>query len=103
MSQAHTFDPLASKQHEQTPQALARLTLLLLFIGLWGVLWLLRIPMPSPFLLLLIGEVLFFLAYWRVVFRLRSVRAIEVAHYSMLGTEIVCHTTMVYFLGGISS
>ena len=93
---------LDARRQEQTPQALARLVVAALFIGLWFVLWVARIPMPVPFLATLVAEVLFFLVYWRVVFLLRSFRQIETAHYAMLAAEIVFHTTMVYFLGGIS-
>ncbi|MEE8385598.1 MAG: PAS domain S-box protein, partial [Dehalococcoidia bacterium] len=98
----HPFDRLDAKRREQTPQALARLVVVGLFIGLWFVLWLARIPMPVPFLLVLVMEVLFFLVYWRTVFLLPSVRTVELAQYGMLAAEIVFHTTMVYFLGGVS-
>ncbi len=101
-SGAQTLSRLDAKQREQTPQALARLVVVGLFICLWFVLWLARIPMPVPFLFTLLGETLFFLVYWRTVFLLRSVRAVELAHYGMLAAEIVFHTTIVYFLGGIS-
>ena len=57
--------------------------------------------MPLPFLAVLGLEAAFFLLYWRVVLLLPSARAVEVAHYVMLGAEIIFHTTMVYFLGGI--
>src|SRR3990170_290638 len=102
LREGHPSSRLDAKRREQTPQALARLALLLLFMSLWGLLWLLRIPMPFPFLLLLFAEALFFVAYWRVVFLMPNVRSIEIAHYVMLGAEIVFHTSMVYFLGGIS-
>ena len=93
---------LDTKRQEQTPQALARLAVAGLFIGLWVVLWAVQMPMPVPFLLVLIIEIMFFVLYWRLVFALRTVRTIEIAHYGMLAVEIVIHTTMVYFLGGIS-
>ncbi len=95
-------DDLDARRQEQTPQALARVAVVALFIGLCVVLWLARIPMPVPFVATLAAEALFFLAYWRGVFLLRSARQIELAHYGMLGAEIIFHTTMVYFLGGIS-
>ncbi|OGO50406.1 MAG: hypothetical protein A2148_02015 [Chloroflexi bacterium RBG_16_68_14] len=97
-----TFSRLDAKRREQTPQALARLVVVGLFIGLWFLLWLGRIPMPVPFLLTLMAETVFFLVYWRTVSLLPSVRAVELAQYGMLAAEIVFHTTMVYFLGGIS-
>lgn len=93
---------LDAKRREQTPQALARLAVVGLFVGLWFMLWIARIPMPVPFLCTLVAEILFFVLYWRSVFLLRSVRAIELAHYVMLAAEIVFHTTIVYFLGGVT-
>ena len=97
-----TFDRLGAKRKEQTPQALARLAVGGLFIALWFVLWVANIPMPVPFLIVLVIEILFFLFYWRLVFVLPNTKSIEVAHYGMLAAEIMFHTTMVYFLGGIS-
>ena len=58
--------------------------------------------MPVPFLLVLFAEIAFFLIYWRLVYLLPNVRSIEIAHYGMLVVEIVIHTTIVYYLGGIS-
>lgn len=89
-------------RQEQVPQALARLAIVGLFIAMWALLWLLRIPMPLPFLLALLSEGVFFLAYMRLIPSLQSMRAIALAHYTMLGAEIVFHTVMVYFLGGAS-
>ena len=102
LAESESDSRLESKRREQTPQALARLAVVGLFISLWFVLWVARIPMPLPFLAVLLLEVLFFLVYWRTVFFLPSVRAVELAQYGMLAAEIVFHTTMVYFLGGVS-
>jgi diguanylate cyclase (GGDEF)-like protein/putative nucleotidyltransferase with HDIG domain len=93
---------LEAKRREQTPQAAARLAVAGLFIVMWWFLWALRIPMPVPFLIVLSIEVLFFLVYWRAVSFIPSVRGVQVAHAAMLVCEIVFHTTMVYYLGGIS-
>lgn len=67
IAQAHSFSRLDAKRQEQTPQALACLVVVGLFAGLWFTLWLGRIPMPVPFLIVLLAEVLFFLVYWRTV------------------------------------
>lgn len=96
------FDRVEAKRREQTPQVFARLAIVGLFISLWFVLWLARIPMPFPFLVVLLVEAIFFVAYWRIVCGLRSVRAIDWSHSGMLAAEIVFHTTMVHFLGGLS-
>jgi diguanylate cyclase (GGDEF)-like protein len=79
---------------------LARIIVIALFIAMWGLLWVARIPMPAPFLAVLIAEALFLLAYWRVVFILPDERSVRVAHAGMLTAEVLFHTTMVYFLGG---
>ena len=93
---------LQAKRREQTPQALARIAIVGLFIGMWLVLWVARIPMPVPFLVVLAAETVFLLVYWRVVFLLPGERGVSIAHGCMLAAEIVFHTTMVYFLGGIT-
>ncbi len=97
-----TFTRLDAKRREQTPQALARLVISSLFVGLWAIFWVARVPMPLPFLIALLLEIAFFVIYWRVVFILPNVRAVSLAQYGMLATEIVFHTTMVYFLGSLS-
>jgi diguanylate cyclase (GGDEF)-like protein/PAS domain S-box-containing protein len=81
---------------------LARLVISSLFVGLWAMFWLARVPMPFPFLIALLLEIAFFIVYWRVVFVLPNVQSIAIAQYVMLAAEIVFHTTMVYFLGGLS-
>lgn len=92
---------LEARRREQTPQALARLAIVVLFIALWFVLAAVRLPMPLPFLAALLAEAVFFVAYWRFVWVVRSTRVIAVAYWVMLAAEIAFHTTMVYFLGGI--
>ena len=96
------FNQLDAKRQEQTPQALARLVVVVLFIALWGVLFIAQMPMPLPFLAVLLIETLFFVAYLRVVPRLPTLRSVEIAQAVMLVSEIVFHTTMVYFLGTIT-
>ncbi len=101
-NEEHTVRSLDAKRREQTPQVLARLALGALFTVLWIFLWVLSIPMPVPFLLNLFAYILFFLLYWRLVFRLPTVRAVELAHYGMLALDIIFYTVTVYFLGGAS-
>jgi diguanylate cyclase (GGDEF)-like protein/putative nucleotidyltransferase with HDIG domain/PAS domain S-box-containing protein len=102
MTEPRPANWLEAKRREQAPQALARLAVIVLFMSLCGFMWALRVPMPLPFFLVLCVEALFFLAYWRVMIVIPTARGIEVGHYAMLAAEIVFHTTMVYFLGGIS-
>lgn len=87
---------------EQYAQALARIVLISLFMGFWGLLWAIRMPLPVEFLILMAVENAFFAGYLGLVARLRSARAITTASYAMLGVEIVVHTTMVYYLGTLS-
>jgi diguanylate cyclase (GGDEF)-like protein/PAS domain S-box-containing protein len=96
------FSRLDAKRQEQTPQALARLVVVVLFIALWAVLFVAQMPMPLPFLAVLLIETLFFVVYLRVVPLLPTLRSVEIAQAIMLATEIVFHTTMVYFLGTIT-
>ncbi|MEX0749616.1 MAG: hypothetical protein WD359_02315 [Dehalococcoidia bacterium] len=100
--QRQALSRLETARREQTPQALARLAIVGLFIVLWGCLWVARIPMPLPFLAVLAAEAVFFVAYLRVVKLLDSEGMIRAAHYFMLAAEILFHTTIVYFLGGIT-
>ena len=96
------FLQLQARRNEQTPQALARIAVVGVFIAMWVILWIARIPMPTPFLAVLAAEAVFLLAYWRIVFMLPSERDLHIAHAGMLLAEIIFHTTMVYFLGGIT-
>ena len=96
-----TWMQLQVRRREQTPQALARLTVVALFVCMWLALWVGRIPMPTPFLLVLLAEAAFLLVYWRLVFLAPDERSVRIAHASMLAAEIVFHTAMVYFLGGL--
>ncbi len=98
----YSLSRLEVVRREQTPQALARLVVVVLFIALWLVFWPLGITMPRPFLAVLCIEAAFFIAYLPIVRRLPSERDVEIAHYVMLASEIIFHTTMVYFLGGIT-
>jgi diguanylate cyclase (GGDEF)-like protein len=95
-------DVLTAKRDEQTPQALARLAVVCVFIALWSVLWAARIPLPAPFLLVLCLEALFFVLYLPVIAVLPAPRAITFAYWTMLAAEIVFHSAMVYFLGGVT-
>ncbi len=101
MTTGQAFLQLEARRRERAPQALARIAVLGLFVAMWLLLWVLRIPMPEPFLLVLLAEIMFLLVYWRVIFLLPDERGVRIAHGFMLAAEIVFHTTMVYFLGGI--
>lgn len=84
------------------PQVLARLTVAAVFAGLWLFLWAIRIPMPTPFLIVLLVEAAVFAVHLRLIRFWKSERAVQRAYYALLALEIIFHTTMVYFLGGIA-
>ncbi len=102
MIEAQPADWLDARRREQTPQALARLAVIALFMALWAFLRIVGAPMPLPFFIVLCLEALFFLAYLRTIPLIPSATGIAIAYYVMLGAEIAFHTTMVYFLGGIT-
>ncbi len=58
--------------------------------------------MPVPFVLVLLAEAAFFGFYLASLPWFRSRRALRWGYYTMLLAEVVFHTTMVYFLGGIT-
>ena len=97
-----TLSRLDRARRDQVPQALARLVVSCLFVALWSALWLFRIPMPVPFLATLVVEVAFFGVYLWLLPLWRTEIAIRRAFYLMLAAEIGFHTTIVYFLGGIT-
>jgi diguanylate cyclase (GGDEF)-like protein len=71
-------------------------------MALWMILALARMPMPRPFLLALVVEAAFFLAYLSLLPHLRSRTALRRGSYVIFGAEIVLHTTMVYLLGSLN-
>ena len=102
MTDARPANWLEARRHEQTPQALARLAVIALFMALWVLLLAVGAPMPLPFLVVLSLEAVFFLIYLRAVPLIPTAAGVTIAHYVMLAAEILFHTAMVYFLGGIT-
>jgi diguanylate cyclase (GGDEF)-like protein len=94
--------PLDQARAEQVPQVIARVMLVVLFMALWMLLALLRMPMPHPFLIALVIEAAFFISYLALLPRLGSRAALRRGAYVIFAAEIVLHTTMVYYLGGLN-
>lgn len=90
----------ARRQHNAFLRA--RLALVGLFIGLWFLLAVIGYPMPFSFFVVLLAEGMALLAFASLVAKAGSPRELKLLHYAVLGFELVCHTAMVYFLGGLS-
>ena len=95
-------DTLARNKRQHQAFAFARLVLVLMFMALWAFLLPLGYPMPTGFIVILVAEALVLAAYrWRLK-DVREERTLERLHYLLLGLELVFHTGIVYFLGGLS-
>ena len=95
-------DTLARNKRQHQAFAFARLVLVLMFMALWALLLPLGYPMPTGFILILAAEALVLAAYrWRLK-DVREERTLERLHYLLLALELVFHTGIVYFLGGLS-
>ena len=95
-------DTLARNKRQHQAFAFARLVLVLMFMALWAFLLPLGYPMPAGFIVILVAEALVLAAYrWRLK-DVREERTLERLHYLLLGLELVFHTGIVYFLGGLS-
>ncbi len=102
MEDVTTPSRLEATREEHAQLAVARLVVVGTFVALWIFLWLIRIPYPVPFLLVLVLEGAAFGLYSRVVRLAPTERAINAAYYAVLAVELVLLTAMVYFLGGLS-
>src|SRR3990170_4902532 len=96
------IDTLARNKRQHKAFAFARLALVLLFMALWVVLIPIGYPMPVGFVLVLAAEAAVLLAYrWRLA-KVQEERTLHRLHYLLLALELVFHTGIVYFLGGLS-
>lgn len=76
--------------------------LVALFIGLWLLLVPVGYPMPYGFLFVLLAESGALFAFMFAVARAPDMRSLQRMHFLLLAVELVCHTAMVYYLGGVS-
>jgi diguanylate cyclase (GGDEF)-like protein len=76
--------------------------LLLLFIGLWALLFVIGYPMPAAFLGLLAVEAAFLGLMRLSVKGVRSTASFQRLHWQLLAVEVICHTGIFYVLGGLS-
>lgn len=96
------IDTFAQNKRQHRAFALARLVLVLLFVGLWPLMFLLRLTLPVGFLVALVVEAVTLVGYGWLVRRARSARTLDRLHYVLLMAEIGFHSAMVYYLGGVS-
>jgi hypothetical protein len=78
------------------------LFLVALFIGRWLLLVPVGYPMPYGFLFVLLAESGALFAFMVAVARAPDMRSLQRMHFLLLAVELVCHTAMVYYLGGVS-
>lgn len=76
--------------------------LVTLFIGLWAVFLPLGYRMPLSFLVLLLVEEVMLWTFFHGLHYVRRDRTLDVVHGVLLAAEIGFHSTMFYFLGGVS-
>jgi len=104
------FDARTSTDHAELTEVrrqyrafvTARLALVVLFVGLWLLLFFIRYPMPAGFLAVLLAEATVLAGFLALVVRAQQLRTLHLMHYLLLVIELACHTAMVYFLGGVS-
>jgi diguanylate cyclase (GGDEF)-like protein len=58
--------------------------------------------MPFGFLFVLIAESIALFAFMVAVSRAPDMGSLQRMHFLLLGVELVCHSAMVYYLGGVS-
>ena len=80
---------------------IARIVLVLLFIGFWFVLLPTGYPMPRGFLGALMAESVMLGAVLWAIGAVRSERSVDTLHAILLCGELLAHAAMFYFLGGV--
>jgi diguanylate cyclase (GGDEF)-like protein len=95
-------DTLALCKRQHRAFVNARLILVSAFIGLWLLMFPLRLTLPTGFLVALLAEAGTLVMYGWLVRCARSARTLDWMHYALLTVEIGFHSAMVYYLGGVS-
>ena len=90
------------KRRQHQAFAVARMLLILLFIGLWFALLAIGYPMPYGFLIVLALEAATLAGYRWLIARPGTEKGLDLLHYCLLFSELGFHTAIVYFLGGLS-
>jgi len=81
---------------------IARIILVALFIGFWFTLTPIGYQMPYGFLIALVAEMALLVTCLVILNMVQRSRSLDVLHGVLLTGELVCHSTMFYFLGGVN-
>lgn len=73
-----------------------------MFVALWPALLPLGYAMPYGFLVALLAEIATLAAFLRLVSRAERAETLETLHVALVLCELVFHTAIVYYLGGVS-
>lgn len=93
---------MTEKKRQHTAFVKARLWLVALFIGCWAFLYLAGNAMPYGFLVVLAAEAVALAGLLGGLRRVRSAHTLDRMHQALLACELVAHSAMFYFLGGVS-
>ncbi len=93
---------MTEKKRQHTAFVRARLLLVLLFVGLWGLLFLAGYGMPYGFLFVLVAEAAALTAFLYGLQVVRTPHTLDRMHQGLLFCELTAHSAIFYFLGGVS-
>jgi diguanylate cyclase (GGDEF)-like protein len=93
---------LTERKRQHRAFVIARIILVALFIGFWFTLTPVGYPLPYGFLIALVAEMGLLLGCLAWLKQLNRPRALDAQHGVLLLGELVCHSTMFFFLGGVS-
>ncbi len=93
---------LTEQKRQHRAFIVARVVLVTLFIGLWCTLTPIGYPMPYGFLIALGAELWLLLACLAVLYYVERLRSLNLLHMVLLTGELISHSAMFYFLGGVS-
>ncbi len=93
---------MAEQKRQHRAFVIARLVLVVLFIGLWGLLFVAGYPMPYGFLFALMAEAATLAAFLFTLKRVRAAGTLDRLHQLLLFCELGFHSAIFYFLGGVS-
>lgn len=93
---------LAEKKRQHRSFINARMVLVALFIGMWVATLPTPSPMPRGFFFTLAAEAATLGLYAAGVRRVQTEKSLDRIHHLLLACELVFHTLIVYYLGGVS-
>lgn len=99
---ARELGQMTEKKRQHTAFVRARLWLVALFIGFWASLYLVGYAMPYGFLVVLAAEAAALASLLAGLRNVRTVHSLDRMHQALLACELVAHSAIFYFLGGVS-